>query len=70
MSFNTPDARRLGRTGRPSNTNRRIRANFARAATISAFGRHAWALDEIDFVDRLPDQAPRRLDSHLARGAA
>ncbi len=58
MSINTPDARRLGRTGHPSNTNRRVRASFARAATMAAFGRHGRALDQADFVDRLPGETP------------
>ena len=30
-------------------------AKAARAATIDAFGRHAWALDHGDFVDRPPN---------------
>ena len=54
MSINTPDTRRLGRAHRPSNPDCRVRANFARQATIDAFGRHAWALDHSDFVDRPP----------------
>jgi len=59
MSINTLDARRLGHTGRPSNTNRRVRASFARQATIAAFGwRFAKALDEANFVDRLPGELP------------
>ena len=34
-------------------------ANFARQATIDAFGwRFARALDQADFVDRLPGQLP------------
>ena len=48
----------------PAHSNRRVRANLARAATISAFGRHAWALDHADFVDRVPDARMR-----LASGA-
>ena len=55
MSINTPDARRLGRAGHPSNPDRRHRADFARQATIDAFGwRFARALDQADFVDRQP----------------
>ncbi len=34
--------------------NRRVRSSFARAAVHLAFGRHAWALDHGDFVDRPP----------------
>ncbi len=47
------------RTGRPFNPGRRHRANFARQVTIDAFGwRFARALDQADFVDRLPGQLP------------
>ena len=35
MSINTPDARRLGHADHPSNPEGRIRANFARQATLS-----------------------------------
>ncbi len=42
----------------PTRSNRRVRANFARAATIAAFGRHARALDQADFLDRLPGETP------------
>ncbi len=38
----------------PAHSNRRVRSNFARAAVRLAFGRHAWALDHSDFVDRQP----------------
>ncbi len=59
MSINTLDARRLGRAGHSSNSDRRIRASFARQATIAAFGwRFAKALDEANFVDRLPGELP------------
>jgi len=51
----------------PTRSNRRHRADFARQATIAAFGRHASALDWGDFVDRRPDQAPRCLDGRLAQ---
>ena len=51
------DARRLYPS---SNPGRRHRANFARAATISAFGHHAWALDHADFIDRQPWEMPAR----------
>ena len=39
---------------------RRHRANFARAAVFAEFGRHGWALDHGDFLDRMPWQMPRR----------
>ena len=39
---------------------KRVRANFARMATIDAFGwRFARALDQADFLDRLPDEIPQ-----------
>ncbi len=39
---------------------RRHRADFARQATIDAFGwRFARALDQVDFIDRAPGAAPR-----------
>ena len=60
MIINTPDARRLGHADHPSNPDCRVRASFARAATIAAFGRHAWALDHDDFRDRQPWQIPAR----------
>ena len=59
MSINTLDTRRLGHADHPSNPERRIRANFARQATIDAFGwRFAKALDqmEVDFP-KAPDLA-------------
>jgi hypothetical protein len=44
----------------PTRSNRRHRANFARQVTIDAFGwRFARALDQADFVDRLPGDLPR-----------
>ena len=46
------------RTGRPFNPGRRHRADFARAAVFACFGRHAFALDQVDFIDRLPGQLP------------
>ncbi len=58
MIINTPDARRLGRTDHPSNSSRRHRANFARAAVFAEFGRAAFALDQGDFSDREPWEAP------------
>ncbi len=48
------------RTDRPFNPGRRHRADFARQATIDAFGwRFASALDQADFIDRPPGQFPR-----------
>lgn len=42
---------------RPFYPRRRHRASFARQAVIDAFGwRHAKALDQGDFIDRLPGQ--------------
>ena len=54
MSINTPGVRRLGRAGNPSNSERRVRADFAHAAVFAEFGRNGWALDHADFVDRKP----------------
>ncbi len=60
MSINTLDARRLGRADHPSKPDCRVRANFARQATIDAFGwRFAKALDQGEFTDRLPGDLPR-----------
>ena len=42
----------------PAHSNRRFRASFARAAVHLAFGRHAWALDQADFIDRQPGEMP------------
>ena len=44
----------------PTRSDRRHRrANFARDAVIAEFGaRHARALDQGDFVDRLPGEMP------------
>ena len=59
MSITTPSSRRLGRA-RNSHNDRRHRANFARQATIDAFGwRFARALDQAGFVDRAPGEMPR-----------
>ncbi len=56
--YNTP-SRRSRRIDRPFNPGRRHRANFARQATIDAFGwQLARALDQADFVDRPPGQFP------------
>ena len=71
MSLTTPPARGSSRTGKSSNPDRRHRANFARQATIDAFGwRFARALDQADFLDRRPDQAPLHVDGRSARRAA
>ncbi len=55
----TSPSRSQGRADRPSNLTRRTNADFARQATISAFGwNHARALDQADFRDRPPGQFP------------
>ena len=54
----------------PTRSNRRIRAKFARAAVIAEFGHHARALDYPGFVDRLPNEAPRRVYGQPAPRAA
>ncbi len=51
---------RSTRTDRPFSPGRHHRANFARAAVISEFGRHARALDQGDFEDRKPWERPVR----------
>ena len=42
----------------PTRSDRRHRADFARQATITAFGHHARALDWDDFADRKPGEMP------------
>ena len=69
MPSNIPPARNSSRANNSQNGHRH-RADFARQATIAAFGRHARALDWDDFVDRQPDQAPRRINDRIARRAA
>ena len=60
MDMYNTSSRRSRRTDRPFNPGRRHRANFARQATIDAFGWHfARALDQADFVDRAPGEMPR-----------
>ena len=59
MTFYTTAAR-ASSANRHSNPGRRHRADFARQATIAAFGRHARALDQADFIDRRPGDLPRR----------
>ena len=45
----------------PTRSNRRHRrGDFARQATIDAFGRYAGALDQGDFEDRKPWEVPAR----------
>ena len=59
MISNTSPARNSSRADRPFNPDRRVRANFARQATIDAFGwRFAKALDQGEFTDRLPSDLP------------
>ena len=60
MSHITPRTRTSSPTGNPSNPDRRYRTDFARAAVFAEFGRHAFALDQGDFVDRKPWQMPSR----------
>ena len=57
MTNTTIPARAASRR-RASNSDRRHRADFARQATIAAFGRHARALDWGGFCDRLPGDLP------------
>ncbi len=54
MPLTTTTPRNSSRTGKPFHPGQRHRANFARQATIDAFGRHARALDWDDFTDRQP----------------
>ncbi len=52
-------AERAASHRRPFNPGRRHRTDFARQATIDAFGWHfARALDQADFVDRAPGEMP------------
>ena len=60
MSHITTTTRTSSPAGNPSNPNRRVRASFARAAVFAEFGRAAFALDQADFVDRLPGETPAR----------
>ena len=60
MSITIFPPRRSSRADRPFNPGRRHRADFARQATIDAFGwHHARALDQSTFVDRAPGEMPR-----------
>ena len=55
-SYNIP-LRISSRADKTFNPGRRHRTNFARQATIDAFGWHfARALDQADFVDRAPGE--------------
>ena len=55
MSIATPSPRRLGRAHSPHNGRHRC-GEFARDAVFAEFGaRFARALDQANFVDRLPD---------------
>ena len=59
MFSTTSPTHRSRRTGKPFNPGRRHRADFARQATIDAFGwRFARALDQADFTDRAPRDMP------------
>ncbi len=59
MTYTTLPARRSSRADRPFNPGRHTSADFARRATIDAFGWHfARALDQADFRDRPPGQFP------------
>ena len=59
MTFYTTTARAASRAT-PFAPDRRHRASFARDATFAAFGWHARALDQANFLDRKPWQMPRR----------
>ena len=60
MLSNTPSTRRIVRADKPFVSGPRHRADFPRPATIAEFGRNAWALDHVDFVDRKPWEMPGR----------
>ncbi len=74
MNLYTFPSRRSSRADRPFNPGRRHRADFARQATIDAFGwRFGKALDEGDFIDvppnfrrvgRVADSITKTLDRH------
>ena len=59
MPYITEWCRFSSRTFPTPNPGCRHRAEFARQATIAAFGRHARALDQANFVDRQPGTLPR-----------
>ena len=54
MTFYTTTARDASRVDPTLDPDQCRRADFARQAVIAAFGRHARALDQADFIDRLP----------------
>ena len=58
MPYITERCRFSTRTNPTPNPGYRLRAEFARQATIAAFGRHAKALDQAGFIDRLPGEMP------------
>ena len=59
MPYITTRCRLSSRTNPTPNPDRRHRrANFARAAVFAEFGRAAFALDQAEFVDRLPGDLP------------
>ncbi len=58
MTYTTIPTRAASRAA-PFAPDRRHRADFARQATIAAFGwRYARFLDQGDFLDRLPGEMP------------
>ncbi len=70
MLSTTPPARRP-RRARNSHNGQRHRNDFARQAVFAEFGkRHAKAIDQIDFIDRRPDQAPRCINGRPTEGLA
>ncbi len=69
MFSSTPPTRNSSRTNKIHSPGRRHSADFAREAVIAEFGRHAWALDQDGFVDRLPSPVPSPTPSPEARSA-
>ncbi len=67
MSVYTRTPRNSSRADRPYNPGRRHRANFARGMVFSEFGHAAFAIDQGDFVDRLPGELPRPSPEALVR---
>ncbi len=59
MSTTITPARNSSRTSPTPNPDLRHRASFARAAVFAEFGRHSRALDQADFVDRMPGDPAR-----------
>ncbi len=60
MSITTIPARAASHR-RSSNSDRRHRAEFARAAVFAEFGGHGRALDQVDFIDRHPLEMPTKV---------